>query len=455
MKKCLQCGNKFDDKFSFCPECGQQLVADNSCPQCGAEIAPGAKFCPNCGARLAPQAAPQAAPAPQQPAPAPAPVYAAPQPAPAPAPAPAPVYAAPQPAPQQRPARQKGEVLQKVLRFVYLGLFCLFSFLFLLGMFGDPFQANAMGYTQGQSISYFFGEGLEPYSDVSTAGQGFSMFMTVLYMLSYFGALIGLCICIPIGIVKVTKAVKAKAPIDTKMLSGMVVSVVPYLFLTGAVTFYKQPYGQVEFGWGTTMIFVMVILSVVTMTVYKVFGGKLNVKEIIANSLCGVGYLAAVLMAVFSNTLLVSVSQYGTTYDYTLYSRVLEHIDAADAFEAFPILMIGFMLSLVSAGLMIGSVNAPKSRRLGRVIPMLVIATVLNMTACILGGMALNDLYGGMYDIIPGMSVGSIMTIVLFIVELGSVIAAVSVAKPSNPAPMQPQPQPLPQPQDPNQGYRG
>lgn len=452
MKKCLQCGNKFDDKFSFCPECGQQLVADNSCPQCGAEIAPGAKFCPNCGARLAPQAAPQAAPAPQQPAPAPAPA-----PQPAPAPAPAPVYAAPQPAPQQKPAKQKGEVLQKVLRFVYLGLFCLFSFLFLLGMFGDPFQANVMGYTQGQSISYFFGEGLEPYSDVSSASQGFSMFMTVLYMLSYFGALIGLCICIPIGIVKVTKAVKAKAPIDTKMLSGMVVSVVPYLFLTGAIAFTKNSaYStQTEFGWGTTMIFVMVILSIVTMTVYKVFGGKLNVKEIIANSLCGVGYLAAVLMAVFSNTLLVSISQYGETMDMTPYTFVANTINAADAFEFFPILMMGFLLSLVSAGLMIGSINAPKSRRLGRVIPMLVISSVLNITACVLCSMAMQNFQGSSEGIIPGVSVGSIMTIVLFIVELGSVIAAVSVAKPSNPAPMQPQPQPLPQPQDPNQGYRG
>jgi len=47
---CPNCGNKIEDGFSFCMECGTALA--RKCRACGADIPNGAKFCLECGEKI-------------------------------------------------------------------------------------------------------------------------------------------------------------------------------------------------------------------------------------------------------------------------------------------------------------------------------------------------------------------------------------------------------------------
>jgi hypothetical protein len=52
--ECDNCGHEADPAFSFCPECGEELVFDEpsgleTCPDCGEDVEDAMSFCPNCG----------------------------------------------------------------------------------------------------------------------------------------------------------------------------------------------------------------------------------------------------------------------------------------------------------------------------------------------------------------------------------------------------------------------
>ena len=48
--KCPNCNRRVQPKWTFCPDCGQELTV--SCPQCGEAIERGWKFCPHCTAEI-------------------------------------------------------------------------------------------------------------------------------------------------------------------------------------------------------------------------------------------------------------------------------------------------------------------------------------------------------------------------------------------------------------------
>ncbi|MCK4836634.1 MAG: zinc ribbon domain-containing protein [Candidatus Aminicenantes bacterium] len=47
---CPHCNERIQDKFAFCPNCGEMLKP--RCPKCKADIREEWKVCPHCGARL-------------------------------------------------------------------------------------------------------------------------------------------------------------------------------------------------------------------------------------------------------------------------------------------------------------------------------------------------------------------------------------------------------------------
>ncbi len=51
-KVCPECGFEGDEKDSYCPKCGIELIMENKCPECGYETEEEDKFCRNCGAEL-------------------------------------------------------------------------------------------------------------------------------------------------------------------------------------------------------------------------------------------------------------------------------------------------------------------------------------------------------------------------------------------------------------------
>ena len=49
---CAKCGNKVDEKFGFCPQCGEKKPAPAGswlCGKCGTQVDGAFKFCPQCG----------------------------------------------------------------------------------------------------------------------------------------------------------------------------------------------------------------------------------------------------------------------------------------------------------------------------------------------------------------------------------------------------------------------
>ena len=296
MKKCLKCGAKFEDRFGFCPECGEKLVPSNECPNCHLELAPNAKFCPNCGTRIGEQPQPEPQP---EPMPAPAPQAApqpqpAPQPAPAPQPQPAPApqqpygqpypqqgyYGYQQPAPQPKPQRQKNtNVMNIICRFVFMGMFILAAIFYLIGLLGAP--------VPGANFTIFFDYSMFQYY------KGALPFYLLFY-LTYYLAFVGFFVCIGIGIPAIIKAFKGE-PIKTKPLTAIAVFNIPYLFFFAYMN--MGAYGGM--GWGTVMLLVAIILASLTIATLKALGGELKVKPILANAFSGTSFLFVALAITF------------------------------------------------------------------------------------------------------------------------------------------------------------
>ena len=65
MSFCINCGNKLEEGYDFCPECGTRIVPDTDnkynssdyismklCPKCGEPMPSDAYYCLNCGVKF-------------------------------------------------------------------------------------------------------------------------------------------------------------------------------------------------------------------------------------------------------------------------------------------------------------------------------------------------------------------------------------------------------------------
>ena len=49
---CPKCQAQIDPNVRFCPQCGHQIIRENTCPQCGKNLPTKAKFCMFCGVKV-------------------------------------------------------------------------------------------------------------------------------------------------------------------------------------------------------------------------------------------------------------------------------------------------------------------------------------------------------------------------------------------------------------------
>ena len=417
MKKCLKCGTKYEDKFMFCPECGEKLVPSNECPNCHLEVSPNAKFCPNCGTKLNENAAP----APQvEPAIAPAPVV-EPQPQPVAQP-----YQQPEPQPRpQRPRKSKQEIMRIVSNFVYMGMYIFIALFYLIGIFGDPF--NLEGYMYGQlNFTIFF-----RYDIIAHSG-GAAPFIVLLFLF-YYLAFAGFIVTLATGIPSVIRAFKQKdQPINTKPMVYTIMFILPHLMYLSLLS----PFASMM-GWGSIMLLLSTIYAAFTIAIVKALGGELRSKPIVANALNGSAILFASLGAIYGgiaacSPLLAMIADV---------SYIESYVENGQFFLA-----LGIFLTVL-AGSILMYIAVPKTRNRDGGIKAPVILQSIAVGLITIGFVLSIILYKqAVKEIVSTFST----FVVFFLFTLGLLIAANKIDPKAPVVPQQtyrPQPQPVPAPQ--------
>ncbi|MBO4855950.1 MAG: zinc ribbon domain-containing protein [Bacilli bacterium] len=358
MKKCLNCNQEFLDDSLFCPECGEQLVSNDTCPTCHGNVKPEDKFCrycgrkierirvcsecgklvdnetnfcPKCGNKISNDG-----------------------------------FITNKPSKGNKKVEKDGTIIpNKTLSYIFVTIFSVLAILFIVGMFGDVMTSSGNIYglklSGSQSIRLFFGEGAENLKNIQTSYKyqeyySFSLFEFVLMNIFYFGGLLGLIASAVFMIMNFVKVFTKNESIKRGPVVGLVISVIPYLF---GVSFQNSVYAKastgylsVSFGWGTIILVVAVLCTLCALTVYDVFAHKNNSKNIFLPILSGLASIIMTCMVLFGHGFIVAITGSGETdtYNCAYYVRNVLSQFSSDAIDKVP---NGFAPGLVGYGLIL------------------------------------------------------------------------------------------------------
>ena len=443
MKKCLKCNKEYEDSDNFCPRCGERLVQTNVCQKCGYPVAiedifcrhcghkiekeyrcekcnaiipEGAKFCPECGNNVANPTISVAT-----------------------------AGNVPMPKPKA----------EKILSYVISGVSILLFLLMLIGCFGD--LSKSFYYYNGTtssssvvSVKYFFGEAFKNYSQqmesVKFEGYGSVACIEIIVKYAFWILAIGSAI---FGLIRSSielyRIYKNKEKTDRKSVASIAAfGTVPYLAiiaLTSGMSIIatngtdKAVYGA-SFGWGTTMIFVSLIIYVVFVAAERLIRSILRKETIVEESvLCGIKIALSVVffvsfgqvISLFYSISGTNVTGYATTYSLIMNSLYSYSTGATETFTMEFILML-VAIGLILVGTVFGVLFLLELFDFKKMIPVYILGilmVVFLLTGYIMSYISIND-YAKQTLSVFGVSDDGLLISVIGIVFIA--LAIVSVA---------------------------
>lgn len=439
MKKCLKCNKEYEDSDNFCPRCGEKLVQTNVCQKCGHPVATedifcrhcghkiekeyrcekcnaiipeGAKFCPECGNNIA-----------------------------------NPVVSITTTGKVQT-SKPKAE---KILSYAISGVSLLLFLLILIGCFGDLSVSfyRYSGVTSNSSIvsvKYFFGEAFKNYSKQmeSVQFEGYSSVACIEIIVKYafwvlaIGSAIFGIIRSSIGLFKTYKNNEAS---DKKSIASIAAfGAVPYLAIIALTSGIRVigsngadriEYGT-SFGWGTTMIFVSLIVHVVAIAVDRLIRSILRKDAIVEESiLCGIKIALSVVffisfgqvISIFYNVSGANITGYATTYTLVLNNLYYFSTGASMTFSIECILML-VAIGLILAGTVFGIIFLLELFDFKKMIPIYILGSLMVaflLTGYIMSIVSINN-YAKQYAAVSGVPSDA-----LGISAIGIVFVALSI----------------------------
>lgn len=373
MKKCLTCNKEFNDDSLFCPECGEMLVSNDTCPQCHKEVKPEDKycrycgrkieriricsecgkevdndtnFCPKCGSKISDDGYIRNSKS----------------------------YS------KQTGATKEQKPLSQMVNYAFITIFGILAVIILVGMFGDILTTNSRGMGIGLSINvgikYFFGSGAESLKQILDVYKykeyyTFTMSKFVLENIFYFGGLLGLFTSLVFMVINFVKVGGQKENIKHGPIYGLVISVVPYLFIMAFHNFASESYSGIEaslsFGWGTIMVLVGALLLLCSLIVYDILNSQRDSKHIGSAILHGLVPMVMVIVVIFCTSAVacmdMSTSAGATTtltVGPTYYPSQMLQLFSSGSLDALPnsaiVAITGYFILLLAALLMISSI---------------------------------------------------------------------------------------------------
>ena len=267
MKICPKCRAEYDDDSNFCKKCGTPLTSNSFCPKCGAKVGENDAFCSKCGHQLN-------------------------------------GITSNENINNTVPAQQKKPIdVDKVKKYFYFSLLTLAliaCIILFIGCFGDIMKTTSYLYDSGASraatrtenvtsISYYFGDRVDEinrYSDTMKYNEYPTFLMVlfviqvVLWLISIFGATTVFVMCL----IKVFHVLQNKPNGGKHYLFIAPLTVLPYLFFISLSNFsfsevkrngITYSNSSVDFGWGTTMMLVAVLILLALFFIDETFAKTL------------------------------------------------------------------------------------------------------------------------------------------------------------------------------------
>ncbi len=373
MKKCLTCNKEFNDDSLFCPECGEMLVSNDTCPQCHKEVKPEDKycrycgrkieriricsecgkevdndtnFCPKCGSKISDDGYIRNSKS----------------------------YA------KQSSVAKEQKPLSHTVNYFFLAIFGFLAVIIVVGMFGDIFTTTSRGLGVGLTLSvgikYFFGTGSDALKQILSAYTykeyyTFTMSKFVLENIFYFGGLLGLFTSLVFMVINFVKVGGQKESIKHGPIYGLIISVIPYLFIVAFHNFVSEDYSgvnaSISFGWGTIMVFVGVLLLLCSLIAYDILNSQKDGKQIGSAVLHSLIPMVMVVVVIFCSSAVACqdmTASAGTTQTLTVgpsyYPSQMLQLFSSGSLDTLPnsaiVAITGYFILLLAALLMISSI---------------------------------------------------------------------------------------------------
>ena len=437
MKKCLKCNKDFDDDSLFCPECGEMLVSNDTCPNCHKEVKLGDKFCRHCGRKIerirvcsecGKEVDDETVFCPKCGSKIPDDGF---------------IRNSKSISRQSKSSSAEQKPLSSYITYAFTAIFGILAILLIVGMFGNIIKANTLGLSSEQSIKYFFGEGAKNLESIKESYKykeyyTFTVIEFVLDNIFYFGGLVGLITSIVFTVINLVKACSLKEEIKHAPLYGMVISVLPYLFIIAYQNFANMNYMSITlsatFGWGTTMLVVAVLCLLFFILVHGCLSSSKNSKDVIASIIRELTPIAIASIVIFGMSLVLSYSNSseGVTESYQInaayYPRSVLMSFSSEAIDSFPssavTAIVGYFLLLLSSLLMISSLYLVGRKSNVASLAFFGLSYVIFIVASIL-------CYSGAKELAKNMTMGpsAIATYILGVVVIAGLIGNLVLSK--------------------------
>lgn len=404
MKLCPKCEATYDNEVVFCRKCGTKLVDHNVCPYCGKPISTEDVFCGACGHRLKEEPHPETTP-------------------------------------ESKTETRKYNG-SRVFQIIFASLFFVVALLGVLGFFGDIATASAFGLKESRSISYFFGDYAKSLEQTATLYKYpdfflFSLAFFIIHCIFYFGGIAATLVTVGFGIYHAVNTIIKKNVFNKKYFLFIVLSSLPYLMFTS----YKMLASanvdiKIGFGWGTSMLLAVDIISIVCYGFLSVYEAPKSPKAITSRILMSSSMLIMLFVSVFGATSHLSMSEStsaGTiTLQSSLFSQTSSLLAAYSSAETFVFtsacsnLLISFAFSLVALVLSYVTIlYLSYTKTFSKIITIVLcgLVFVFSLLTGIIGSSACTELYA----VQTSMGTGVIMTLVLSIVSIAPVAVSLGL----------------------------